>query len=309
MKKKLFHLLIVLSLIVLFFEVLFHKTLVMDTIRYSLEVWVQSILPSLFPFFILSDLLIRYNITNYIPKCVKKNLSRLFCVNEHVISIFFLSCLSGFPSNAKNTRTLYEEGFINRDEASYALIFTHFSNPLFILSTVAVLFFHQERYGPIILMAHFLGNILLAIFSRNPKNYVEQTEITTLKTTSFSTAFVHSIHSAIDTLLLILGTLTCFLILSSLIIQHLQLESYPAMIVKGILEITMGLKSLSLLNIADVYKVVIATMFLSFGGLSVHLQVLSQLVDTDISYLPFFVARIFHAILSGGIAYLLFFLI
>ena len=68
----------------------------------------------------------------------------------------------------------------------------------------------------------------------------------------------------------------------------------------------MGLQSLSLLSISDCYKVVIATMFISFGGLSVHLQVLSQLVDTDISYQIFFIARIFHALISGGIVYLLF---
>ena len=72
---------------------------------------------------------------------------------------------------------------------------------------------------------------------------------------------------------------------------------------------TMGLKSISLLNLSNIYKVVISTMFISFGGLAVHMQVLSQVVDTDISYRPFFIARIFHSIISGIISYFLFILL
>ena len=69
---------------------------------------------------------------------------------------------------------------------------------------------------------------------------------------------------------------------------------------------TMGIKELSLFPIPDIYKIVITTMFLSFGGLSVHLQVLSQIVDTGISYLLFFLARVIHALLSGIIVYVLY---
>ena len=71
----------------------------------------------------------------------------------------------------------------------------------------------------------------------------------------------------------------------------------------------MGLKDLSVLNISDIYKVVISTMFISFGGLSVHLQIISQIVDTDIKYGNFLVARMYHALISGVIVYLLFYLI
>ena len=167
-------------------------------------------------------------------------------------------------------------------------------------------FFHNEIYGIIILISHVLGNILIGILFRGKstpcKNY------TTLKTKSqsFSQVFIRSIKSSIDTLLLIAGTLTFFLIVSSLIIQLFSFSPYPGAIIKGGLEITMGLRELSYLGIADIYKVVIAAMFLSFGGLSVHLQVISQIVETDISYFPFFVFRLIHALLSGGCAYFLF---
>lgn len=307
MKNKIFNLLIIISFIILLLELLFHKTLVFESISYSLNTWVTTLIPSMFPFFVISDILISYHITNYIPKSLKKTLTRIFRVSEVVLTIFFLSCLSGFPSNARNTRTMYDNKMITKEEATQALMFTHFSNPLFILTTVAVFFLNEEKYGYLILIAHYLGNIILGIITRfRRKSYNVNYTPSLEKSQNFSTILMKAIKSSTDALLMILGSLTCFLILSSLILTHLSASPYNSSLIKGTLEITMGLKSLSLLNISDCYKVVISTMFISFGGLSVHLQVLSQLVDTDISYQPFFIARIFHAIISGGICYLLF---
>ena len=67
--------------------------------------------------------------------------------------------------------------------------------------------------------------------------------------TSFSFIFIQEIKNAIDTLLLILGILTSFLIVSSLIIQTLHLSAYLEMILEGILEMTMRIKELSLFPI------------------------------------------------------------
>lgn len=310
MKNKILNLIVIISLLIILIEILFHKNLISNTINYSLNLWTTSLIPSMFPFFVISDLLINYSITNYIPKWIKNTFTKLFQVNESVISIFFLSLLSGFPSNARNTRILYDKNIITKKEAENALIFTHFANPLFVLSTISVFFLHNETYGYIILTSHYLGNIIIGILTRNTRsinttNYIEKTN----KSQNFSTSFINAIKNSINTLLTILGTLTCFLILSSLILEHLNLNSYNSTLLKGILEITMGLKSLSTLLINDCYKVVISTIFISFGGLSVHLQVLSQLTDTDISYHPFFISRIFHALISGIISFILFILI
>lgn len=307
MKQKIFNGLIILSFFVLFFEVLFHKTLVFDTISYSLNIWINTLIPSMFPFFIISDILINYQIINYIPKFIKKYFCKIFKVGEQTISIFFLSLFSGFPSSARNIKTLYDQNLITKEEASHALAFTHFANPLFVLSTIAVLFLNNEKYGYIILISHYLGNIIIGILSRNlyTNNNSNYKPIIN-KNPNFSNTLIKAIKSSIDTLLLILGTLTCFLILSSLIIKHLNINPYTSALIKGILEMTMGLKAISILSLPDIYKVVISTMFISFGGLAVHLQVLSQLIDTKISYQPFLIARIFHAIISGSICYLLF---
>ena len=310
MKSKLSDVLVVFLMLILLFEFLIQKEFIFSIVSYSLNVWIQNLLPSMFPFFVVSDILVSYHIINYIPRIFKNVFCSLFKVSESVITIFFLSFLSGFPSNARIIRMMYESGEISKEEGNRALLFTHFSNPMFILSTVGVMFLHNEKYGYIILISHFLGNVIIGIATRW-MNYSFHYDYTQkfCESQNFSKVFIRAIRSSIDTCLLILGTVTCFLICSSLLTYYFDFGYYGNTVIKGIMEITIGLKKLSLLSIPDIYKVVIATMFLSFGGLSVHLQVLSQIVDIDLSYHLYFVARIFHAIISGGICYLLFRLI
>ena len=128
-------------------------------------------------------------------------------------------------------------------------------------------------------------------------------------TNNFGIIFINSIKHTIDTLLTILGTLTCFLIISNIIVSRLNLNSYNSVIVKSLLEITMGIKELSTLNIKDIYKVVLSTIFLSFGGLSIHTQVISQICYTKIKYKYFFIGRIFQSIISGIISFIIYYII
>ena len=305
MKKNYKDIFVICFMLWLLMMILFQKRLIFNTISYSLNLWVKNLLPTMFPFFIISDILISYNVINYVPSFIKKFFCYIFNVSDQCIAVFFLSSISGFPNNARITKIMYEDGAINRDEATRILMFTHFSNPIFILSTVGVLFLHNEKFGYLILLSHVMGNVIIGILTRNMfhNRHIDYTE-KLKKSQSFSLIFIQAIKRAIDTLLLILGTLTCFLIFASLLIHLFNFSYYTGTIFKGVLEITMGLKSLSSLTIPAIYKVVISSAFLSFGGLAVHMQVLSQIADTDISYFPFFVSRIIHAIVSGFICFI-----
>ena len=122
MKQKIFNGLIILSFLVLFFEVLLHKKIVFDTISYSINIWINTLIPSMFPFFIISDILINYQITNYIPKFIKYYFAKIFNVSEQSISIFFLSLFSGFPSGARNIKILYQKNLIIINKRMFKLI-------------------------------------------------------------------------------------------------------------------------------------------------------------------------------------------
>ena len=96
-----------------------------------------------------------------------------------------------------------------------------------------------------------------------------------------------------------------FYIVTTILNEKLVLNDLVYSILSGILEMTQGIFNVSLLNIPIKVKTFLITIFISFGGLSIHSQIISIISDTKIKYLPYLFARLLHAIISGGIIYLI----
>ena len=73
----------------------------------------------------------------------------------------------------------------------------------------------------------------------------------------------------------------------------------------GLLEFTSGLKSVSILNISFKLKLYISMFFISFGGFSVHAQIINILDNYKINYMLFLLSRILHGLISIIILYFL----
>lgn len=241
----------------------------------------------------------------------------LFGINSNCAFIFVMSALSGFPSSAKYSKELYEQNLITSNDASKALMFSHFSNPLFLLSTLPL--FLNKRIAILIIICHYLTNIIIGIIFRNYHKSNNNSKISISKSISnmnkhktnnnFGNILAISIKNSIDTLLIILGTITIFLVLTTVINNNIYLNNTYQAILDGLFEMTQGLKYTSLLNISLRYKATISALLISFGGLSIHTQIISVLSGTNIKYYPFLIARILHSIITGLLVYFLFFTI
>lgn len=305
MKKYSDQIIIIITFIILIL-IFLNKSLISSTVITSFYIWFNTLVPSMFPMFVTSNILISYNFINYIPKHLTTLLMKIFNISKEAVLVILISLISGFPSNALAIKTSYEMKLITKEEAEHLLLICHFANPLFILETIGVFYLKNNTYGIIILLSHILSSIIIGITFRHKNNPTKDNYITkTTSCQSFGTIFSLSIKKSVNTLLMISGTVSSFLIISTLICYIFKLNNIESMIIKGIFEMTMGLNSLSLLNIKDIYKVIISTMILSFGGLSIHMQVIS-ILDNKINYHNYFIGRIYQVIISIIISYTLF---
>lgn len=304
MKDKIFNSIIIIISLFVLLELFIKKKVIYSAILYALNIWVKVLIPSLFPFFIISDILINYNITSYIPRYIKSFLKKIFNISDNQITILLLSMISGFPSNARNTRTLYDNNLITLEEADHILMFSHFANPMFILTTIALFFFKNKEIGIILFISHYLSNMILGFLIRSNKKYKDNNQVS-MNTDSFGNIFVKSIKKSIDTILMICGILVVFMMLANIIITTFNFNVYNAAIIKGIFEITIGIEAICKLNISNIYKCVISSCFLAFGGISVHVQVLSQIANTKIKYSYFLLGRLYQLIISGIITFII----
>lgn len=306
-------------LLFLVYEILTESESILNSVDFSLNVFKNNVFPSLFPFFVLSNILIKCGLPEFMGNLFKGVMNRTFKIKGICAFIFFMSIISGNPANAKYTRELYLGGRINKYEATKILCFTCFSNPLFILGTVSILFLNNKDAGLLILLCHYLGNLIIGFGMRNYHPSEKEKSKVSLKKAldemhmkrisnkeSFGEMITNSLISSIDTLLLILGVITICLVVTTIIDNNLNLNSVLGSVLNGFVEMTQGLKYISLEAIPLKLKCVLTVMILSFGGLSVHMQIMGILSDTDIKYLPFLCARVCHAIISSLVMFLLF---
>lgn len=319
MKRIVTSVLIMSILIFIMFQILTSSSSIMETVSFSFGIWKNNIFPSLFPFFVLSEFLVNYGFIELVSEIFKPIMTKLFRVNGVCAFVFIMSLISGFPSNSKYVRELYMNGLINEYEGTKLLTFTHFSNPLFILGTISILFLNDKEIGFLILVCHYIGNIIIGFLFRN--YYVSQKESSKISfrnavinmhkrrisnNKSFGEVMCSALMNGINTLLLIFGVVTLFLVLTTIIDNNINFSNYYQSVLNGIIEMTQGLKYVSLLDIPLKIKGTLSVLFISFGGISVHIQLISILSDTKIKYFPFFVARVIHACISSLMFYSLF---
>lgn len=270
----------------------------------SSNIWLYNLVPSMLPFYVISDLLINYGLIDILAFLFKKIINKLFNVSENASFVIFFSMFTGFPSSAKYLKNLLDLNYISIEDANKTIRFTHFSNPLFIINVIGNTIIGNKKIGFLILLSHYLSNFIIGFLYRK-----EQTQKITTKriknTKSFGSILTASFINSFDSLLIVLGSLITFKILTSIIFHYLGSN----FIISSLLEITQGLFALKYLTLNIELKALIAVAMISFGGFCIHTQVYSILSETKISYKNYFFSRILHVIIATTILTLFFILL
>lgn len=314
MKKNIYNLVSILILCIILVLILTLSDEIIKTVLFAFSIWKENVFTSLFPIFIITEFLINYGFVELIGELTKKITGKLFYLPGEASFVIIASMLSGFPSSAKYIKELLENKKITVDEAEYLLCFTHFSNPLFVIGVIGNTLLKQKNLGLIILVTHIITNFIIAFIIRrkkkinitdiNIKNALQQIEIKR-KQTSFIKTLTNAINKTINTLLLLLGIITTFLVLSKIINNLIHTTPLNQAVISGVIEMTQGVKYVSLLQISINLKAALITALISFGGISIHLQITSILSDYKIKYKHYLLSRIIHACISGIVVYII----
>lgn len=270
MKRKITILLIMTFIILIFknYEIVLKSTLDATTI------WLNKVFPYLFIMIIIQDLLINLDFASFF-----KNTA---------IYIFIMSLLSGTPSGTYIISKLKQQNIITKEYANTCLIFTFFANPLFLYSILNSIFLSKLTTIRLMLILYLTNLILYFIYKKDLPSNGKSINTNEINLSS-------SIKTSINTTITVLGVITFYLILSNIIITEFNII-YPFNIFfKGFLEMTQGLASL--INSSIKFKEVIAMIFISFGGFSIHTQVSCILNEANLSYKYFFKGRIIQTAL------------
>ena len=292
MKNKIIQILV----FIIFMSLIFNSIIVTDELKNALNIFFSTLFPSIFPFFLISNLLIEYNFVYTLNKVFYNLIKKLFHSSNTSSFIIIMSMLSGFPSGSKYIKTMYNKNLLSLDEANYLITFTHFANPLFVLTVTRNII--NNRLAIYILLSMYLSNIIIGIIIR-PNHYIKENNIKINTNPNFSNALSSSIKDSFNLLIIILGNTCFFFLVTRLIDYYLPLNNFSQTIVNGFFDITKGINSIKYLSVNNTFKGILVLTFIGFGGINIHMQVKSIIADTKIKYINFLLGRICQVAISS----------
>ena len=162
MKKNIMYILI----IFITFLILISPQNAIKFAREGLDLCYEMIIPSLFPFFICSGLLIYSGFAEVLTRIFTPVMLPLFRINGSGASAFVLGIISGYPLGAVTACSLYESNYLSKTETERLLAFCNNSGPLFILGSVGISLYHSPQTGWLLYIAHLLAALTVGIIFR-----------------------------------------------------------------------------------------------------------------------------------------------
>lgn len=329
MKKKIFQL----TLLILIVLIIANPTTAVNSAKEGAYLWFNTLLPSLLPFLILSELFILSGFVDFFSNLLGGLMRPIFNVPGSGAFPLLVSSISGYPIGSKITSDLRHNKYINRIEANRLITFTSTSGPLFILGSILTGMLNMPESGVLMILPHYLGIITVGclfrfygrssiiVNSQNKTNKnIRPKEIhQTNKSMPIGTLISQSIKESMDAIILIGGFVILYnviieiLIMSKLMLKIISIISYFTKIdidiiqayIAGIIELTTGCKKISSLNIDPLHKIMLLNSLIAWGGFSILSQAISFISQTDISIKLFILSKFLHSIFAVIYTYIL----
>ena len=250
-----------------FIYIIKYNSYITEQTIYSVNIWLNKILPTLFPTFIIVDIIYNTNLPYYIEKYL------------HINFIYIISILSGSPSNA------YILNKYNQN-ITKILSVTKYTSPIFTYTFLKAIFNHKTAI--LLISLNILSNIMLKLIIK-PKNI----KYKRIKQETIYTTITNSIKKNINTLITILGTIIFFNTLPIHLIKNNLIKGT----ILSILEITTSLNNLLTTTLPYNIKILLTIISLSTCGLCIETQIKSIINDTFINYKEYLLYRLLHTII------------
>lgn len=291
----------------------------MEAVRAGLELCFNVIIPSLFPFFVLSSLVVELGLAGYLGRALEPVMRPLFNVSGACASAFALGFIGGYPVGAKTAISLYQDGMCTKTEAERLLAFCNNSGPAFILGVVGTGVFSNSRVGMLLYLAHAAASVCIGLLFRFYRRGGEKREevrpTPKFEARRFTVAFTDSIKGSFLSTL----NICAFVVFFTVVIKLLCLSGLLPAVAKGLgallapwgfsaqwaerlltgaLELSSGVWSLTGEG-ALAGRVSMAAFMLGWAGISVHCQVLSFIGGSGLSVKTYLIGKFLHGSLSA----------
>ena len=303
---------------IVFLLLLIRSDVAVEYMKKGLKLCANTVIPSLFPFMAVSELIVRSGLGAKVGKLLSRPVKGIFGVSEGGACAFILGIVCGFPIGAKTIATMLERGEISKNEAERALTFCNNPGSAFVISAVGVSLFGSMRLGITLYVCVLLSAITVGAAARliigKKSSSIEKSTNSTLDTLRSSlpndseghspvpqrsalssasiTVFTSAIQSSATSMLTVCALVAFFSSFVGILGAFLSEAGAPKILtaaIFGIFELSSGVGMAAELQPRAAILLTAAT--LGWSGLSVHLQVMTACAGQSISFKPYVIAK------------------
>lgn len=233
----------------------------------AISLCIRSVIPSLFPFMMLSILMTSSINSMQFPTFPL--IGKICKIPRNAEPLFLVGILSGYPVGAQVVANAYQSGNLSKSNAIRLLGFCNNAGPAFIFGIVGQMF-QNHRISWLLWLIHILSAVLVGTFLPQSDNTLFGKACN--KTASVQEAFTGSIRIMAG----ICGWIILFRVWIA-ILEHWLLWILPectAVFITGCLELTNGIFALKSID-SEAIRLIFCSVFLALGGICVYMQTLS----------------------------------
>ncbi len=277
-----------LVLVLLFFACLFWSQTVAVGVSMGVALCLQVLIPSLFIFLVLSELLQPLLQRLSPPKPLAWFCRHLLHIDPYFGYIFLLGMVGGYPIGVKLIADAHQKQMITKQDANFLLRFCIMTSPAFLISGVARVLWQNVWLGVLLYSIQVIVAIAIAFFTGLGRFVHCQSDVIIKEPPPFSRTLVSATRNSTVQMGVICGFVLLFCGLFAFL-DALPLSDTVLLFIKGLLEVTAGSQLTASLPVFFQPFAVVA--FTAFGGLCVHMQLLA-LSGGSMQYLPFLCYRL-----------------
>ncbi len=277
-----------------------HPGTTMDAAIRGMELCARVVIPSLFPFFICSRLLVELGFASLCGRVLSPWMRPLFGVPGSGALAVVLGTLSGYPIGAATVVNLYETGVCTKAEGERLLSFCNNAGPLFIIGSVGVGILRSQELGILLYLVHLITALVTGLlFRKSGQNTYVAPALPSSANPGVNpaSAFVTAVSDGVNNILKVCGFVVFFSVVSAAL-------SGGTPLLHGLLEITGGIRSLVDSPTTSLLLPTISAL-LALSGASILLQTAGIVLPSGLSMKSCLAGKLIQSVLSFLLTFLL----
>lgn len=296
--------------VISFLLVLCSTDAAIEYMKKGLSLCASSVIPSLFPFMVISEIIVSSGVGVRISRLFAKPMRYLFGVSEAGAAVYILGAVCGFPIGAKTAVSMYEKGIMTKPEVERLMTFCNNPGSAFVISAIGVSLLGSKKIGILLYICIILSSVIVGMLGKyfwrdRKKSFLQAPMLIPCELD------VKTVTSAVSSSALSMLTVCAYVTFFSALVgclgsllSHFSLPNEILACIFGFFELSSGVGTAAELG-NPLHATLFCALFSGWSGLSVHFQIMTVCSSRDISCKPYIIAKAVQSVICAALMMLL----